>query len=108
MRRVLLPLPLCLTKQYVIKAYRGADVQIHIILTSALTEVSGQLHGTAALPPGKRPGTHCIGCWVALIAGLGNVEERKLFTLSGLELQPISRPSRSLYRLRYPGSILMV
>jgi hypothetical protein len=23
--------------------------------------VGGQLHAPAALPPGKRPGTHCIG-----------------------------------------------
>jgi len=26
--------------------------------------VGGQLHTSAALPPGKRPGTHCIGGWV--------------------------------------------
>jgi hypothetical protein len=26
--------------------------------------VDGQLHAPAALPPGKRPGTHCIGGWV--------------------------------------------
>jgi hypothetical protein len=28
-------------------------------------EVGGQLHAPAALPPGKRHGTHCIGGWVA-------------------------------------------
>jgi hypothetical protein len=27
--------------------------------------VGGQLHAPAALPPGKRPGTHCIGGWWA-------------------------------------------
>jgi hypothetical protein len=26
--------------------------------------VGGQRHAPAALPPGKRPGTHCIGGWV--------------------------------------------
>ena len=33
--------------------------------------VGGQLHAPAALPPGKRPGTHCIGGWVGPRAGLG-------------------------------------
>jgi len=33
-------------------------------LTSALEEVGGQIHAPAALPPGKRPGTHCIGGWM--------------------------------------------
>ena len=32
-------------------------------LTSALN-VGDQRHAPAALPPGKRPGTHCIGGWV--------------------------------------------
>jgi hypothetical protein len=38
--------------------------------------------------------------------GLDDVEQRKLLTLSGLELRPLGRPARSysLYRLRYPGS----
>jgi hypothetical protein len=32
--------------------------------------MGGQLHASAALPPGKRPGTHCIGGWVGPRAGL--------------------------------------
>jgi len=32
--------------------------------------VGGQRHGPAALPPGKRPSTHCIGGWVSPRAGL--------------------------------------
>jgi hypothetical protein len=38
--------------------------------------------------------------------GLDDVERSKILPLSGLELRPLSRPplSRSLYRLRYPGS----
>ena len=39
-------------------------------LTSALDGVSGQRHAPAALPPGKRPGTHCIGGWVGPRSGL--------------------------------------
>ena len=33
--------------------------------------VGGQRHVPAALPPGKRPGTHCIGGWTGHRAGLG-------------------------------------
>jgi len=32
--------------------------------------VGGQRHAPVALPPGKRPGTHCIGGWVGPRAGL--------------------------------------
>jgi hypothetical protein len=32
--------------------------------------MGGQLHAPAALPPGKIPGTHCIGGWVGPGAGL--------------------------------------
>ena len=32
--------------------------------------VGGQLHAPVALPPGKRPGTNCIGGWVGPRAGL--------------------------------------
>jgi hypothetical protein len=32
--------------------------------------VGGQLHAPAALPPRKRPGTHCIGGWVGPRVGL--------------------------------------
>jgi hypothetical protein len=40
------------------------------------SEVSGQLHAPAALPPGeKAPGTHCIWGWVASRAGLEDVEK---------------------------------
>ena len=33
-------------------------------LTSVLDKVGGQRHGLAALPPGKRPGTHSTRGWV--------------------------------------------
>jgi hypothetical protein len=38
--------------------------------TSALDGVGGQRHASAALPPGKRSGTHCIGGWMGPWAGL--------------------------------------
>jgi hypothetical protein len=62
--------------------------------------VGGQLHAPAALPPGKRPGTHCIGGWVGPRAGLDGYEKSR----PHLDSIP-DRPARneSLYGLRYPG-----
>jgi hypothetical protein len=51
--------------------------------------VSGQLHAPAALPPGKRPGTHFIGGWVDPRAGLDDMEKWKFFNLPGLDLPPL-------------------
>jgi hypothetical protein len=39
--------------------------------------VGGQFHAPAALPPGKRPGTHCIGGWVGPRAGLDGCEKSR-------------------------------
>jgi hypothetical protein len=39
--------------------------------------VGGQLHNPAALPPGMRPGTHCIGGWVGPRAGLDGCEKSR-------------------------------
>jgi hypothetical protein len=48
----------------------------------------------------RATGTHWIGGWVGLRAGLDSVEKRKFLTLPGLELR-----SQSLYRPRYPRLI---
>jgi hypothetical protein len=41
-------------------------------------------------------------------ASLDDLEKRKFLTLPGLELRPLGRPARSqsLYRLRYPCSLV--
>jgi hypothetical protein len=39
--------------------------------------VGGQLHAPAALPQGKRPGTHYIGGWVGPRAGLDGCEKSR-------------------------------
>jgi hypothetical protein len=39
--------------------------------------VGGQLHAPAALPPGKRPSTNCIGGWVGPTAGLDGCEKSR-------------------------------
>jgi hypothetical protein len=57
---------------------------------------SGQLHAPGRFTPGKRaPGTHWIGGWVDLRAGLDDLEKREFLTLQGLELRPLGRPARS-------------
>jgi hypothetical protein len=39
--------------------------------------VGSQLHALAALPPGNRPGTHCIGGWVGPRASLDGCEKSR-------------------------------
>jgi hypothetical protein len=73
--------------------------------------VSGPRHATVVLPPGQIvPGTHWIGVWVGPRAGLNIMQKLKFLSLPGLELRPLGRPARSqsLYRLRYPGSLLLL
>jgi hypothetical protein len=69
----------------------GVDVQIHIFLTSAL--VGGEW--STSRPGRFTPGTHWIGGWVNLRAGLDDLEKRTFLTLPGLELRPLGRPARS-------------
>jgi hypothetical protein len=65
-------------------------------------EVSGQLHA-----PGKETPIP-IGYEVGWTPEPVRTLNRKFFTLPGLELRPLGRPTRnqSLYRLSYPGSAL--
>jgi hypothetical protein len=77
-------------------------------LTSALVGDKWSASSLGHFTPGEiSPGSHWIGGWVNLRAGLDDVEKRKFLTLPGLELRPLGRPARSpsLYRLRYPGSL---
>ena len=62
-------------------------------------EVGGQRHAPAALPPGKRPGTNCIGSWVDPRAGLDGCGKSRPPT--GIRSQDRSSRSESLYRLSY-------
>ena len=62
--------------------------------------VGGQRLAPAALPPGKRPSTHCTGGWVGPRASLDGCENLALDGIRSLD-----GPSRieALYRLRYRG-----
>jgi hypothetical protein len=51
----------------------------------------------------RAPGTHWIGSWVGPRTGLDAMEKRKILPLLG-----IKSCSLSLYRLRYPGQILLL
>jgi hypothetical protein len=64
------------------KTYGGVDVQIHVLLASALG--GGNL--SASLPCRCTPGTHWIGSGVGPITGLKDMERKKFFPLPGLEL----------------------
>jgi hypothetical protein len=57
---------------------------------------------------GKSPHTHWIRDRVYLRVGPDDVKKRQFFTLLELKLRPLGRPARSqsLYRLRYPGSLI--
>ena len=58
--------------------------------------VSGQLHAPAALLPGKRPATHCIGGWV----GPGPVwKDAENLAPTGIRSPDRPACSESLYRL---------
>jgi hypothetical protein len=84
------------------KAYGGVNVEIHVLLTSALVGDEWSASRPSCFTPGERAlGTHWKGGWVGPRTGLDDVEKRFL-TLSGLELRPLYPPARSqtLYRLR--------
>jgi hypothetical protein len=92
------------------KAYGGVDVQSHVSLTSALVggEWSASRPGLFTL--GERaPSTHWIRGWAGPRIGPDYVKRRKFLPLPGLELRPLGRPARSqsLYRLSYPGFMIL-
>jgi hypothetical protein len=62
----------------------GVDVQTHIFLTLELVGGEWSASSPGRFTPGERtPGTHWIGGWVDLRAGLGDVVKRKFLTLPG-------------------------
>jgi hypothetical protein len=76
-------------------------------LTSALVGGEWSASSPGRFTPGERAsGTHWIGSWVGLRAGLDDMEKIQFFTLPELEPRPFGRPARSqwLHRLSYPDS----
>jgi hypothetical protein len=63
--------------------------------------VGGQCHAPATLYPRERPGTHYVGGWVGLRAGLDWCGKSRPLP----EFDSVDRPARSQspYRLSSPG-----
>jgi hypothetical protein len=78
------------------KGYEAVDVQIHILLTSALVggEWSASYPSRFTLEE-RASVTYGIGGWVDPRTGLDDVEKRRSLTIPGLEFQPLSRPTHS-------------
>jgi hypothetical protein len=64
----------------------------------------GKRHTLSILPPGKRPGTHCTEGWVGPRAGPDGCGKLAPSGDRSLDL-----PARrlSLYRLQYPGIVVL-
>jgi hypothetical protein len=76
------------------KAYGSGCIDPHF-LTSAQVGGEWSTSRRGRFTPGERaPGTHWIGGWVDLRAGLDDLEKRKFLTPLGLELRPLGRPAR--------------
>ena len=71
----------------------------NLSLTSA-SDVGVQRHAPATLPSRKRPGTHCTEGWVGPRAGLDGCGKYRPI---GIRSPDRPAPSKSLYRLSYPG-----
>jgi hypothetical protein len=62
-------------------------------LTSDLGGVGDQRHAPAALPPGERPSTHCIGGWLGPRAAVDGCGESRLPPSPGIDpriFQPVA------------------
>jgi hypothetical protein len=78
------------------KAYGEWMYRSTFFFTSALVGGEWSTSRPGRFTPGERAaGTHWIGGWVDLRAGLDDLEKRKFLTLPGLELRPLGRPARS-------------
>jgi hypothetical protein len=72
---------LLLTEHHTMKGYWGGGIALRINFG---IRWSGQLYAPAALAPKKRaPGTHWIGDWIGLRAGLDAVVKRKILSPAG-------------------------
>jgi hypothetical protein len=71
------------------KACGGVDVYIHVFLTLALDSDWSDTRSERFTLGERAPGTHWIGGWVGLRAGLYSVAKVKYLTLPELELQPV-------------------
>jgi hypothetical protein len=87
--------------------YRGADVEVHISLTSALVGGEWSALRPSCFTQGEIAlDIHYTGNWVGARASLDHIEKIKNVILPGMEPRLLGRPirSQSLYRMGYLGS----
>jgi hypothetical protein len=78
------------------KAHGGADVEVHVFLSSALVVGKGSASRPGRFTTWERdPVTYLTGDWLGSRASSEDVEKIKFFTLQGLELRFLGRPARS-------------
>jgi hypothetical protein len=78
------------------KAYGEWMYRSTFFLSSALVGGEWSTSRTGHFTPGERaPGTHWVGGWVDLRAGLDDLEKRKFLTLPGFELEPLGHQALS-------------
>jgi hypothetical protein len=108
-KKVAVKLSLCLTNKALCHEdqWGSGCIDPHVIDFSTTWRWAVSFMPQPLYPGERAPGTHCIGSWMGLRAGLDDVEKRKFLTLPGLEHQPPGHPthSQSLYRWHYPGSL---
>jgi hypothetical protein len=71
------------------KTNGGVNVQIHVLLTSALVGGEWSASRSCRFTPGEiAPGIVCRGGWVGPRTGLDATEKRVILPLPGIELRP--------------------
>jgi hypothetical protein len=76
------------------KAYDGVDVQIHILLTSALVACEWSASRLGRFTPGKEPVCHWMEYLVEPTAGVDDVVKRKFLTPTGTRTRTLGRVIR--------------
>ena len=72
------------------KVHREKRYSSTLSLTSALDAGGDERQASAALPPGKRLGTHCMGGWVVHRYGLDGFGKSRLPGFDLRTVQPIA------------------
>jgi hypothetical protein len=99
-------LSLCLTKHYAMKTYGWVDVQIHVLLSSALVRDEWLASRPGRFIPRIRvPGTHWIGGRVGPRT-LGKRKNSWPYRDSNSNPSVFQPVAGRIYRLSYPGSTL--
>jgi hypothetical protein len=81
------------------KTCGGVGVYIHVLLTLALFEGSGQLHVSTALPAERDLGIHRMRGWRGLQHRTRRLIEGEIFALTGIPSSTLSRRPALIHRV---------